>query len=44
MKKLDWTRLLGFSQVATGRDRKVLQDSRIGGKIGGKGMIAPTQD
>lgn len=34
MKKLDWTRLLGFDQVAN--DRKVLRDSRLDSKVGVK--------
>lgn len=34
MKKLDWTRLLGFDQVAN--DRTVLRESRLGSKIGAK--------
>lgn len=34
MKKLDWTRLLGFDQVAN--DRMVLRESRLGSKIGAK--------
>jgi hypothetical protein len=38
MKTLDWTRLLGFDQVASERDRTALGNTRIGGKIGGKGM------
>jgi hypothetical protein len=38
MKKLDWTLLLGFDQVVGERDRKALGNTRIGGKIGGKGM------
>ena len=33
MKKLDWTRLLGFEQVA--KDRETV-GKRIGGKVGAK--------
>jgi hypothetical protein len=39
MKKLDWNKLLGFDQVSSDRDRKALTTTRIGGKIGDKGMI-----
>jgi hypothetical protein len=38
MKKLDWNQLLGFDQVVSERDRQALTKTRIGGKIGGKGM------
>jgi hypothetical protein len=38
MKKLDWNQLLGFEQVVSERDRETLTKTRIGGKIGGKGM------
>jgi hypothetical protein len=38
MKKLDWSQLLGFEQVVSERDRQALGNTRIGGKIGGKGM------
>jgi len=38
MKKLDWTLLLGFEQVVSERDCKALANTRIGGKIGGKGI------
>ena len=41
MKKLDWTRLLGFSQIADGREGKMLANSRIGGKVGGKDRLTP---
>lgn len=34
MNKLDWTRLLGFDQIA--KDRKALRDGRIGSKTGAK--------
>jgi hypothetical protein len=37
MKKLDWNRLLGFDQLGNDRDRRVFTETRIGGKIGGKG-------
>jgi hypothetical protein len=40
MKKLDWTRLVGFDQLRNERDRRVFTDTRIGGKIGGKGCEA----
>jgi hypothetical protein len=36
MKKLDWTKLLGFDQIASERDRKSPSDRRISGKIGTK--------
>jgi hypothetical protein len=38
MKKLDWTLLLGFEQVVRERDCKPLANSRIGSKVGGKGI------
>jgi hypothetical protein len=41
MKKLDWNKLLGFDQVNAERDRKALTTTRIGGKIGDKGMVIP---
>jgi hypothetical protein len=37
MKKLDWAQLLGFNQVVSDRDRRMLNIPRIGGKIGVKG-------
>jgi len=45
MKKLNWNRLLGFDQLGDDRDRRVFTETRIGGKIGGKGCeaIRPVQ-
>jgi len=36
MKKLDWTKLLGFDQLVTERDRGAIRNSRLAGKIGSK--------
>jgi hypothetical protein len=36
LKKLDWTRLLGFHQLGNDRDRRIFTDTRIGGKVGAK--------
>jgi hypothetical protein len=36
MKKLDWTKLLGFDQLACDRDRIAIRNSRLAGKIGSK--------
>jgi hypothetical protein len=36
MKKLDWAQLLGFNQVVSDRDRRMLNTPRIGGKVGVK--------
>jgi hypothetical protein len=44
MKKLDWKVLLGFDQVASDRDRKALNSTRIGGKIGGKNLLTGPQE
>ena len=42
MKKLDWTRLLGFDQLGSERDRKASRDNRIGGKVGLKEAPPPS--
>jgi hypothetical protein len=36
MKKLDWSKLLGFDQLVSDRDRASVRNSRLTGKIGAK--------